>query len=149
MPGLPRACTVCGRRVADGRAKCEEHQGQHYAQPVACRICGLPGPKSFCAVHDPLTGSRSEEERLARQPWRRGYRDPNYHRERQAVVSRARGCCEVCGRKASLEVDHIIPLSTAKSPEELQALNRRENLRALCKACHRMRTLRRGSWGRR
>lgn len=143
MPGLPRACTVCGRRVTDGRAKCADHADQHYAQPVACRICGRPSPKSFCAEHDPIMGNLSEKDRLARQPWRRGYRDPNYHRERQAVVSRAGGRCEKCGRAGPLEVDHIVPLSTAQSVEDLQALNRRDNLRALCKPCHRFKTLRR------
>jgi len=148
MPGLPRACVVCGRRCADGRAKCEDHQGQHYAHQVACRVCGLPSPKSYCAAHDPILGERIEAERLERQPWRRGYRDPNYHRERQAVLSRAGGRCEKCGRPAPLEIDHVLPLSSARSPEDLALLNRRENLRALCKPCHRFKTLRRKAQGR-
>lgn len=140
MPGLPRACQVCGRRVPEGRAKCDEHAGQHYAHQVACRVCGLPSPKSYCPQHDPILGERTEAERLQRQPWRRGYRDPNYHRERQATLNRAQGRCEVCGRPGRLEVDHIRPLSSARDSAELAALNSRANLRALCVACHRFKT---------
>lgn len=144
MPGFPRPCVICGRRT-DGAAKCPQHADQHYAHPVACKICGRPSAKTYCPEHDPIFGPKTEEERLARQPWRRGYRDPNYPRERQAALKRAGGRCEKCGRVARLEVDHVRPLSTARSPEELGALNRRENLRCLCQTCHRLKTLRRRS----
>lgn len=145
MPGIARACVICGRRVEGGASKCADHAGQHYRNPVACKVCGRLSAKTHCPDHDPLLGSKPEAERLARQPWRRGYRDPNYHRERQAVLKRAGGRCEACGRAGRLEVDHLIPLSTARDLEEVRALNRRQNLRALCVACHRMKTLRRGS----
>ena len=78
--------------------------------------------------------------REQRQPWRRGYRDPNYHRERAAVLKRAGGRCERCGAKSKLEVDHVIPLSKAKSDADIKLLNLRGNLRALCIPCHRMKT---------
>jgi 5-methylcytosine-specific restriction endonuclease McrA len=117
--------------------------GQHYANPVACRTCGRPSAKSYCPEHDPILGPKDEATRLERQPWRKGYRDPAYYRERAAVVKRAAGRCERCGRQAKLEVDHIVPLSTARSEAELQVLNRRDNLRALCTWCHRQKTLRR------
>jgi 5-methylcytosine-specific restriction endonuclease McrA len=143
MPGLPRACTVCGKRVTTGESRCADHMGQHYATPVACRICGRRSAKSFCPEHDPILGPKTEEERLQRQPWRRGYRSPLYHKERQAVLRRAGGACERCGRSGPLEVDHIVPLSSARSQDEIDRLNERDNLRALCTWCHRQKTLRR------
>lgn len=73
-----------------------------------------------------------------------GYRDPNYHRERAAAVKRAAGACERCGRSdLLLECDHIIPLSTAGSVDEIQSLNKRDNLQMLCTACHVRKTKRR------
>lgn len=143
MPGLPRACTVCGKRVTTGESRCADHIGQHYQTPVACTVCGRPGPKAYCPEHDPWLGDKPEAERLARQPWRRGYRSPVYHRERQAALKRAGGACERCGRTGSLEVDHMVPLSTARSEAEIDALNHRDNLRVLCTWCHRQKTLRR------
>lgn len=78
------------------------------------------------------------------QPWRKGYRDPNYHRERQGALNRARGACERCGRgDLKLEVDHIVPLSSASDLAEVNALNRRDNLQVLCVMCHRIKTRRR------
>lgn len=73
-----------------------------------------------------------------------GYRDPNYHREKAAAKRRAGGRCESCGVADShLECHHVVPLSTAKSIAEVQALNHRDNLRMLCEACHQIITLRR------
>ena len=143
MTGLPRACLVCGRKTS-GASKCPDHAGQHYAHKVACRVCGLPGPKSWCPDHDPILGPKTEAERLDRQPWRQGYRDPAYHRERAAARKRAGGRCEKCGRSdRPLECDHIVPLSSARDLDELRALNRRDNLAILCDLCHRGKTLKR------
>lgn len=113
--------------------------------PVSCKVCGRLGPTSFCEAHKPAPygQDRSEAERVAAQPWRKGYRDPAYHRERQAVLNRAAGRCEKCGRTTTdLEVDHIIPLSAARDEAELRALNVRSNLVALCVPCHRAKTAR-------
>lgn len=148
MTGIPRACSVCGRPTRNG-SRCEAHAAQHYRLPVACRVCGRPGPKSWCPEHDPITGPKTEAQRLEQQPWRAGYRDPDYHRERAAVMRRAAGRCEKCGRTdRPLECDHVVPLSTATTPAELRALNKRGNLQALCTgpgSCHRGKTLRRPS----
>jgi len=139
---VPRACSDCGRPTRNG-SKCEEHAGRHYKHPVACRVCGVRGPKSYCAEHDPILGPKTEAERLEQQPWRAGYRDPDYHRERAAARKRAGGCCERCGRSdLKLECDHIVPLSTAKSIEDIHRLNKRENLRFLCLMCHSAKTRR-------
>lgn len=85
---------------------------------------------------------------MAAQPWRAGYRDPGYHRERAAARRRAGGVCEGCSRTdLPLECDHIIPLSTARSTDEIKRLNHRDNLRMLCSgpgSCHERKTLRRG-----
>lgn len=142
----PRPCGVCGRRVDSGRGRCAEHSGRAYALPVSCRVCGRLGPTSYCDEHrpDPFAETRSQAERVEAQPWRRGYRDPKYHRERQAALTRAKGACERCGRDdLELETDHIVPLSTARTPEELSALNDRSNLQALCRPCHRSKPRRR------
>jgi 5-methylcytosine-specific restriction endonuclease McrA len=145
MTGLPRACTVCGRPSTGSR--CPRHADQHYATPVACRVCGKPGPKAWCPDHDPIHAPKTEAERRAQQPWREAYSYSEYHRERQAVLRRAAGRCEKCGRTdRPLEVDHRVPLSTGTSREQWLALSRRDNLWALCSgpgSCHRAKTLRR------
>lgn len=146
MKPIARPCAVCGRRVDSGKSRCPAHQGRAYALPVSCKVCGKLGPVSFCDEHkpDPFAEQPSEGARTASQPWRKGYRDPNYHRERAAAVRRAGGACERCGRSDQpLECDHIIPLSTAGTIDEIQALNKRDNLQILCRPCHVAKTRRR------
>jgi 5-methylcytosine-specific restriction endonuclease McrA len=138
MSGLPRPCSICGKRVTDGTSKCETHKGQAYRAPISCKVCGKQGPRSYCDEHNPFINPGTEEDRLKRQPWRAAYRDPSYHRERQAILRDAKGYCSRCGRPSKLEVDHIVPLSSAKTVEQAFALNNRSNLRALCVTCHRL-----------
>lgn len=72
----------------------------------------------------------SYAEKLERQPWRRGYRDPEYHVNRARALNRARKACERCGRSdLKLEVDHVVPLSQGGSNGIL-------NLQVLCRLCH-------------
>lgn len=138
-PLPPRSCQVCGARVTNGTARCDAHQGQRFSRPASCQVCGIRSAGQYCEEHKPLlTGNRPQAEREQRQPWRKGYRSPTYHREKQAVLNRAGGKCERCKRSdLKLEVDHIIPLSSAQSEAEVDALNTRANLRALCVMCHR------------
>ena len=148
MPSpIPKPCGVCGRRVDSGKGRCAEHQGRAYKLPVSCKVCGKLGPSSFCDLHKPEPYTERQQPEAARveaQPWRKGYRDPNYHRERQAVLRRSAGACEKCGRSDQpLEVDHIIPLSVASSQAEIRELNKRGNLQALCRPCHVAKTKRR------
>lgn len=141
MTALPRACVICGKRVASGEPRCPEHAGQRFRQPVACYVCGRRGPKGACPEHDPWNGSKPEAQRTARQPWRAGYRRPSYRKAREAAIARARGACEKCGRSdLPLETDHRRPLSTGSTPAEWDALNTPDNLAVLCVTCHRFKT---------
>lgn len=143
---IGRPCLVCGRRVTDGTSRCDAHKNQSGALPTSCRVCGMLGPRPYCSEHQPTEygGRRSESGRNAQQPWRAGYRDPNYPREREAARKRAAGRCERCGRSdLPLECDHIVPLSTARSAEDYPHLNHRDNLRMLCRRCHVGKTFRR------
>ena len=147
MNPIARPCGVCGRRVDSGKGRCPAHEGRAYALPVSCKVCGKLGPTSFCDAHkpDPFSQDASTSPKRAVQEWRRGYRDPDYHRNRQSALNRAGGACERCGRSdAPLEVDHIIPLSTADSPADIKALNHPGNLQVLCRPCHHRKTRRRG-----
>lgn len=140
---IAKPCLVCGRRVNSGNSRCVDHENQRHRLPTPCRDCGRLSMDGWCADHrpPPFGSPRPETERVEAQPWRRAYRDPAYHRNRQAVITRARGRCERCGRAdAPVEVDHIVPLSTAKGPGDIPRLNERTNLMLLCRFCHREKT---------
>ena len=145
-PRIARPCRICGTRVTNGTSTCPRHKGHAHRTPTSCKTCGRLGPTSFCPQHQPAPyggpDTRTPEQRQHAQPWRAGYRDPNYHRERQATLNRAHGHCENCGNPGPLEVDHIIRLKTATTLAELHALNKRTNLQALCLDCHRDKTSR-------
>lgn len=143
---IGKACRLCGKVHYEQGARCADCAGRANQFKTGCAVCGKLGQNSYCADHLPeeYGGPRSSAERLRTQPWRRGYRDPNYHRERQAALNRARRACERCGRSdIKLEVDHIVPLSTARDLDEVRALNNRSNLQVLCVMCHRAKTSRR------
>lgn len=60
------------------------------------------------------------------------YASPEYLRNRKLALRRANGRCERCGRRARLQVDHVIPVAQGGS----HAL---ANLQALCSgpgSCH-------------
>ena len=144
---IPRPCIACGRRVMDGQSRCQQHRDRPYGRATSCRECGIRTDGGlYCIDHTFLAeqAGKPQKERVERQPWRRGYRDPNYFRERAAAIKRAGGSCERCGRRdQKLEVDHKIPLSTATSEEQIQQLNHRDNLQVLCLMCHRNKTRKR------
>lgn len=140
MPAFPKPCLVCGRRVDTGESRCPTHTGQRYTSPVGCYVCGRRGPKGYCPDHDPY-GNPNETERLRRQPWRAGYRTPEYRDNKKKALARAGGHCEKCDRTdLALEVDHRVPLSTASSAADFPRLNDISNLIVLCQACHRHKT---------
>jgi 5-methylcytosine-specific restriction endonuclease McrA len=145
---IGRSCTVCGARTK-GASRCAKHVEQAGRHKRKClqdgcteRVWG-----KWCDEHKPLPpgSTRTEAERLAAQPWREGYRDPAYHRERQAARRRAGGRCERCRRSKGdvcvihdapikLECDHVIPLSKGGT-------NSRGNFEVLCACCcHRAKT---------
>ena len=74
------------------------------------------------------------------------YRDPEYVRNRAAVLRRAGGRCEECGRRdRPLQVDHVVAVS-AGGGHDLG------NLRALCSgagSCHARKTAQEGKGYRR
>lgn len=135
---IAKACGVCGARVPTGHGRCENCRGRSGRHPISCRVCGILSPKSYCPEHEPDWKNRPEKERTEKQPWRSGYRDPAYYKERQAALRRAGGACENCGRSdLPLECDHIVPLSKG-------GVNHRDNMRILCQTCHRLKTRKRG-----
>lgn len=86
-------------------------------------------------MHEPTI---DEAERNARNPYRRHYKDPQYAKNRQHRFERAHGRCELCGTvllPAEWECDHVVPLRAGGT-------NDINNLRVLCKPCHRAKTRR-------
>lgn len=125
------ACLVCGVPIPTGQSRCAEHLGIKYRQKSSCVECGASitgGP--YCDAHEP------KRPEASRAKYRSAYRDPKYHREKQAALTRSRGACELCGRSVTrLEVDHIIPLRDGGT-------NTRANLQVLCQPCHQAKTRR-------
>ena len=78
-----------------------------------------------------------EAERLETQPWRHGYQDPAYIRNRQARYELAEGRCEACGVTLGpgWECDHLKALRDGGT----HAI---DNLRARCPECHHKKTAR-------
>jgi 5-methylcytosine-specific restriction endonuclease McrA len=107
MAGFPKTCIVCGRRGVAGTSRCEKH----------------PAPV------------QTEAERLARAPYRRGYSDPEYLRNRQICHQEATGRCAACGEPlgSDWQCDHIVPLRDCGS-------NLLENLQCLCGRCTKAKT---------
>lgn len=130
----PRAksCLVCGVRTPDGAARCPAHRfGSR--RPSPCLVCGKPTQGNYCQLHEPTI---DEAERNARNPYRQAYKDPQYAKNRQHRFERAHGKCESCGQvllPAEWECDHLVPIRRGGT-------NAIENLRVLCKPCHRSKT---------
>lgn len=91
-----------------------------------CIKCGRPTThrSGYCHEHE-------APERADRQPYAVAYHSAVYRRNRKRRLKIAGGKCELCGAPA-VEVDHIIPLSVARSGAEALALCELENLRAVC-----------------
>lgn len=127
----PKPCVVCGRRVEDGSSRCEAHKigGRRNR---SCVVCGMTTRGNYCEAHDP----QAEAARVARNPYRLAYRDPEYARNRQIRFERVRGRCESCGVAlvvGAWESDHVVELADGGT-------NALENLRILCKPCHKRKT---------
>jgi 5-methylcytosine-specific restriction protein A len=81
--------------------------------------------------------SANRWSKLSRQ--QRGY-DAAWDRLRLVVMQRDRYCCQVCWNKTpprftpAAAVDHLIPKAKGGT-------NALENLRAICRACHLVKTL--------
>jgi 5-methylcytosine-specific restriction endonuclease McrA len=57
---------------------------------------------------------------------------PSWHELRKKIIARCNGRCTMCGCKNDLEVHHIVPVSSG-------GVMNKENLTAVCFACHRER----------
>ncbi len=103
-----------------------------FAKVCFCGARALPG-SSRCIRH-PLSPV-DEAARLARQPYRQGYTDPEYLRNRPIVYAEAGGHCEACGGPLGpdWECDHIVPLRDGGTSV-------RSNLQALCGPCSKAKT---------
>lgn len=126
-----KSCTVCGRRTADGASRCDTHKVGG-SRPRSCVVCGKLSVGNYCPDHDP----QAEAERIARNPYRLAYRDQEYARNRQLRFERARGRCESCGiplASGEWESDHVVEVRDGGT-------NGIENLRILCKPCHKRKT---------
>lgn len=100
---MPKTCTVCGARGVGGTSRCQDH----------------------------LAPVQTEAERLARQPYRRGYQTAEYRRNRRLCLQFAAGRCSQCRGPLGDDphVDHIIPLRDGGSDEL-------KNLQATCPRCN-------------
>lgn len=141
---IARTCT-CGRKITDGSRRCGRCST---GRIQSCSVCGVQCRGPYCPDHEFIRLERSEAQRKARQPWRAWYQLPSYHRGRTLARRRAGAACEQCGRTdLPLQCDHIVPLRTARSEAEADALNDPVNLRMLCSgsgSCHEAKTLNRG-----
>lgn len=86
--------------------------------------------------------TEGDKTRSRREPWRAHYSDPEYQRNRQAVIESQGGRCKDCGKVCAIkrdgrwttrelggEVDHEIPLCEGGT-------NEKKNLGLRCKVCH-------------
>ena len=124
---LPSSCLVCGRRVPAGANHCDAHAAGA-GRRASCQVCGKPtAGELYCPQHVP-----TEEDRLRRFPYRTGYQDPEYRRNRRQAWERDGGRCTVCGAPVSLddcETHHVRPLSRGGGDEAA-------NLRTVHHDCH-------------
>lgn len=128
---FPSSCADCGARTEPGQSRCPAHL-TGTGRPGSCELCGARTINTRrCPLH-PVT----EAERLARFPYRRGYRDPEYLRNKQRRYIRCGGRCE-CGCGLDLpqgwHCDHVIPLKDLGS-------NDVENLRCYTPGHHNPKT---------
>lgn len=130
----PKPCVICGVRVTDGNARCEQHRvGRGTGRMTSCLVCARPTMGRFCELHEP---ELDEAIRNARNPYRREYSSREYAVNRQHRFERARGRCELCGATlvaGEWDCDHLVALSRGGT-------NAIENLRVLCRPCHKAKT---------
>src|SRR6266542_6181310 len=98
--------------------------------PTATQGCTEPGCGELVRRPGRCRRHSSERERYA--GWRAERVGPNWEGVR-ATVLREERWCRHCGMLAQ-EVDHILPISQHGTSE-------RANLQALCRDCHRAKTL--------
>ena len=134
---MPHACPDCGARLSGDVVRCPSHTDAP-GRPAACEACGArTSGARFCPAHQ----GHAEAMRVAAAPYRVGYADPEYMRNRRLRYELASGLCEVCGWPvtfAECETHHDLALSRGGTSSV-------ENLRVCHHHCHpRGRRARRG-----
>ena len=116
---------VCGLRVKPGENRCPRHRAGT-GRRSSCEVChARTDGTRYCLEHMP-----TEADRLTLFPYREGYRDPVYRKNRLARYEYAGGLCEFCGKpldRAHFECHHV-----DRNPRN----NRHENLRVIHHQCH-------------
>ena len=107
-----------------------------FARP--CARCGRRiSSGTYCPQCRSLQPTREQ-----RQPYRSGYRDPDYQRNRAERYAITGGKCESCGIKLKgklhpdgvpWECDHLVPLRDGGTSDVA-------NLRCRCTRCHKAKT---------
>lgn len=101
---------------------------------VTCRYCAahaLHGSDA-CAAH------QGEAGRLIAQPYRAGYRDPEYGKNRSLALKRAKGLCESCGDPLPWSKDGKRRIFQCHHIDGNPTNNSLSNLLVCCEAkCHR------------
>jgi 5-methylcytosine-specific restriction enzyme A len=110
------------------------------AAPHPCNHPGCPAVVfgAYCAAHDRARQQAQDKQRGSSHA--RGY--GARWRKLRDLVLHEEPICRVCKRKASTDVDHIVPKSRGGT-------DARANLQGLCKPCHSTKTAKEdGGWGR-
>ncbi|MEI6450167.1 MAG: HNH endonuclease signature motif containing protein [Actinomycetes bacterium] len=98
-----------------------------------CGRRSLPGTNR-CALHPAPTVTQAE--RLAAQPWRAGYYDRDFARNRPLAYKRDEGRCRRCGFEVAPRAyicDHVLALSDGGTSDL-------DNLQTLCRPCSKIKT---------
>lgn len=98
----------------------------------------------YCGQHqsDRKIGKFADQQRGSRHE--RGY-GSEWERLRKRILSRDKGLCQPCLRQGkprpAQAVDHIVPKSKGGTDDD-------DNLQAICKACHQVKTQAEAAHGR-
>ena len=131
LRGHLRVCQ-CGRRALPGETRCALHLAGA-SRPTCCRECGK---RTSGAPYCPEHTLSEEDRRLLAQPWRAGYSDPAFTRNRPRAYERDGRDCVSCGQQLGANeyiCDHIVPLSQGGTSDLA-------NLQTLCRSCNKEKT---------
>lgn len=114
---MQRPCPICGGR--EGRI----HWNQNGQDVVYCKPCDR-------SVYN---ASKTETGREARSLSNVRHTPPS---QRWRLLERAHGCCEVCGAREALVIDHVLSVKDGFEFLTETQLNSDENRMVLCALCN-------------